>query len=99
MELVVTATVPCPPGSKTPANVGDTTLERVDQGHLHPLLEHARQTQHGRGLNPRLSALQARILAKSYCPTAYDIAIQNLYSAPVHVAITHELITGATKTK
>ncbi len=74
-------------------------MERLDQGHLHPLLEHLREASPGRGFNLRPSALQASILAKSYCPTAYDIAIQNLYSAPVHVAITHELIPGATKTK
>ncbi len=41
------------------------TVERLDQGHLHPLLEHPRQTCRGRGAKLRPPAPQVSTLAKS----------------------------------
>ena len=42
-------------------------MERLDQGHLHLLLEDPRQTCPVIGLNPWPTARQASTLAKSYC--------------------------------
>jgi hypothetical protein len=39
------------------------SMERLDQGHLHPLLEHLRQACPGRELNPRPPAQQVRAIA------------------------------------
>ncbi len=42
------------------------TMERLDQGHLHPLLGHPRQTFHGQILNLRPSQPQVGTLTKDY---------------------------------
>jgi hypothetical protein len=54
-------------------------MERLDQGHLHPLLEHPRQTCPGRGLNLRHPALQTATLAKSYRDSLM-LLIRKLYT-------------------
>jgi hypothetical protein len=41
-------------------------LERIDHGHLHPLLEHLRRTCSVRGMNCRHPSTQAETLPKSY---------------------------------
>jgi hypothetical protein len=43
-----------------------TTIEKLDQGHINPPLEHPSQTCPRWGLNCRPTALQAGTLAKSY---------------------------------
>jgi hypothetical protein len=55
-----------------------TTIERLDHGHLHPLLKHSRQIGLGRGLNLRPPAPQAATLAKSY-RDSFFLLIGKLY--------------------
>jgi hypothetical protein len=46
--------------------IGVTTMERPDQGHLHPQLEHPETKMSRPGIKPGSPALQASTLAKSY---------------------------------
>ncbi len=63
-----------------PYTVNYRTMERLDQGHLHPPLEHPRSTCPGRGLNPRPPGPQASTQAKSYL---FEQLI-NCHSQPRH---------------
>ncbi len=54
-------------------------IERLDQGHLHPLLEHPRQTCPCWGLNEQPPAPLTGTLAKSYL-NSLIIANRNLYT-------------------
>jgi hypothetical protein len=68
-------------------------MKRIDQGHLHPLLEHHESNESRPGIEPRSPASPARTLQARALRAAYADAIRNLYmAAPVHVAITHGLI-------
>jgi hypothetical protein len=70
-------------------------MERLDQGCLHLILEVTRLTCHRRESNPGLRGGR-RVLQKRAIRTVYLIAIRNPYmAAPVHVAVTHGLIPGA----
>jgi hypothetical protein len=49
-------------------------MERLDQGHLHPLLGHHETNMSWQGIEP---------VAKSYSKTAYAIDIRNFYRTDV----------------
>jgi hypothetical protein len=56
-------------------------MERLDQGHLHPLLEHPETNMSRPGNEPGPPASQARTLAKSYSNslfTCYSEPLQSL---------------------
>ncbi len=56
-----------------------TTMERLDQGHLHPLLEHPRLTHAWPGIECRPPRWEVSTLAMSYSNSLL-IAIQNIYT-------------------
>jgi hypothetical protein len=58
-------------------------MERLDQGHLHPLQERPRHAYPGRGLNPQPPSSQAGTLAKSYSTIAASEPLHSLLLLPI----------------